>query len=68
MKRCGFVFARDAANPKQCNTPMGCTVGRQMEPIFNVTTFKVGGIRFVKLGRITLSFCVSRPRDLPINR
>lgn len=29
-------------------------------PIFNVTARKVGGIWFLKLGRINLSFCVSR--------
>jgi hypothetical protein len=28
--------------------------------IFNIRTFKVGGLRFVKLGRITLMFCVSK--------
>jgi hypothetical protein len=28
--------------------------------IFNFSTRKVGGLRFVKLGRLTLSFSVSR--------
>lgn len=32
--------------------------------IFNVTLRKVGGIWFLKLGRINLSFCVSRRRDV----
>jgi len=30
------------------------------EPVFNFSTRKVGGLRFVKLGRLTFSFCVSR--------
>ena len=29
-------------------------------PVFNVSTRKVGGLRFVKLGRFTFMFCVSR--------
>jgi hypothetical protein len=31
-----------------------------MTRVFNVSTKKVGGIRFFKLGRINLSFSVSR--------
>jgi hypothetical protein len=31
-----------------------------MQPLFNVSLRKVGGIWFLKLGRINLSFCVSR--------
>ncbi len=31
-----------------------------MRALFNVSTRKVGGIRFVKIGRLTLSFSVSR--------
>ncbi len=27
-----------------------------------MTTFKVGGLRFFKLGRITLMFCISKPK------
>ena len=33
-------------------------------PIFNVSRRKVGGIWFVKLGRINLSFSVSRPNSM----
>lgn len=33
-----------------------------MEPMFNISRRKVGGIWFLKLGRITFMFCVSRPR------
>ena len=32
--------------------------------IFNVSRRKVGGIWFVKLGRVNISFCVSRPKSL----
>jgi len=32
--------------------------------IFNVSRRKVGGIWFVKLGRVNISFCVSRPRSI----
>lgn len=32
--------------------------------IFNVSCRKVGGIRFVKLGRINISLSVSRPKRL----
>jgi hypothetical protein len=28
--------------------------------MLNIATRKVGGIRFVKLGRLTFSFCISR--------
>ena len=28
--------------------------------MFNVSTRKVGGIRFLKIGRLTFAFCVSR--------
>ncbi len=28
--------------------------------ILNIRTFVVGGLRFIKLGRITIVFCVSR--------
>jgi hypothetical protein len=31
-----------------------------MAPIFNITRRKVGGIWFLKLGRLNFSFCVSR--------
>ena len=31
-----------------------------MLKFFNVATRRVGGLRFIKLGRITLMFCVSR--------
>ena len=31
-----------------------------MRSLFNVSTRKVGGLRFVKLGRFTFMFCVSR--------
>jgi hypothetical protein len=30
------------------------------EPVINFDTRRVGGVRFVKLGRLTLSFSVSR--------
>ncbi len=30
--------------------------------IFNVRWFKVGGIRFLILGRINISFSISRPK------
>ena len=36
------------------------------EPIFNVSLRKVGGIRFLKLGRVNISFCVSRPKILEV--
>ena len=29
-------------------------------PMFNISTRRVGGIRFVKFGRFTFSFCVAR--------
>jgi hypothetical protein len=35
-----------------------------MQRILNVSHRKVGGIWFVKLGRINISFSVSRPRTL----
>lgn len=28
--------------------------------IFNISTRKVGGLRFVKIGRFCFSFCISR--------
>lgn len=28
--------------------------------MFNVSTRKVGGIRFLKIGRLTFAFCISR--------
>jgi len=31
--------------------------------IFNVSYQKVGGLHFLKLGRITLMFCVSKPKQ-----
>lgn len=31
-----------------------------MRSIFNFDTRRVGGIRFVKIGRLTFSFCVSQ--------
>lgn len=31
-----------------------------MQRVFNVSSRKVGGIWFVKIGRLTFSFCVSR--------
>ncbi len=34
------------------------------QPIFNISLRKVGGIRFLKLGRVNISFCVSRPKCL----
>ena len=38
-----------------------------MQPILNFSTRKVGGIRFFKLGRFTLSFCVAKSAK-PIKR
>lgn len=38
--------------------------GSVTAPIFNVSRRKVGGIWFVKLGRINLSFSVSRPKSI----
>ena len=34
-----------------------------MHPIFNIRAFRVGGIRFLQLGRFNISFSISRPRD-----
>ena len=31
-----------------------------MANLFNISTRRVGGIRFLKIGRLTFSFCVSR--------
>ena len=31
-----------------------------MLPIFYISTRRVGGIRFLKIGRFTFSFCVAR--------
>jgi hypothetical protein len=31
-----------------------------MAKIFNISTRKVGGIRFLKIGRFCFSFCVTR--------
>lgn len=39
--------------------------------IFNISTRKVGGLRFVKIGRFTLMFCISnrfRPFEQPADR
>ena len=33
------------------------------QPIFNFSCRKVGGIWFFKLGRLCLSFCVTRPTN-----
>ena len=30
------------------------------EPFFNISTRKVGGLRFVKIGRFCFSFCVTK--------
>lgn len=30
------------------------------ETVLNISTRKVGGLRFVKFGRLTVSFCISR--------
>jgi hypothetical protein len=30
--------------------------------IFNIRAFRVGGLRFLKLGRITFMICVSKPK------
>jgi len=37
---------------------------------FNVSYRKVGGLHFVKLGRITLMWCVSKPKveRIPVER
>jgi hypothetical protein len=35
-----------------------------MQRIFNISRRKVGGIWFVKLGRINISFSVSRPKRI----
>lgn len=35
-----------------------------MQHIFNISRRKVGGIWFVKLGRVNISFCVSRPKNI----
>ena len=34
------------------------------QPVFNCSRRKVGGIWFVKLGRVNISFCVSRPKTI----
>jgi hypothetical protein len=31
-----------------------------MQPILNISTLVVGGIRFLKIGRFCFSFCVTR--------
>ena len=31
-----------------------------MQPIFNVRAFRVGGLRFVRVGQLQLSFCIVR--------
>ncbi len=36
------------------------TTKMQREPMFNVRTRKVGGLRFVRIGRFVFSFCVRR--------
>jgi hypothetical protein len=38
-----------------------------MQPLLNISTRKVGGIRFLKIGRFTFSFCVARSAK-PIKR
>lgn len=35
-------------------------------PIFNIRAFRVGGLRFLKFGRITFMVCVSKPKPTPI--
>ncbi len=35
-----------------------------MPPIFNVSYRKVGGLRFVRIGRLQLSFCVVKRRSI----
>lgn len=37
------------------------SLGLNIKSAFNVSLRKVGGIWFAKAGRLTLSFCVSRP-------
>jgi HlyD family secretion protein len=34
------------------------------QPIFNASCRKIGGIWFVKLGRVNILFCVSRPKSI----
>lgn len=29
-------------------------------PIFNIRAFRVGGLRFLRIGRLQLSFCICR--------
>jgi len=36
-------------------------------PIFNISTRKVGGLRFIKAGRLCVSFCVAKSAK-PIKR
>lgn len=33
--------------------------------LLKLKSFKMGGIRFVKMGRVTVSLSVSRPRAIP---
>jgi hypothetical protein len=36
-----------------------------MQPLFNFSTRRVGGIRFVRLGRFCLSFCIATANIAP---
>lgn len=31
-----------------------------LAPMFNISTRKVGGLRFIKVGRLCLSFCITQ--------
>lgn len=33
---------------------------RYVNPVFNISTRRVGGLRFIKLGRFTFMFCISK--------
>lgn len=35
-------------------------VGHLMSAMFNISTRKIGGLRFVKVGRFCFSFCITR--------
>ena len=56
-RRVILAVARGRAAGRKLNFT---TITRRVTNMFNISTRKVGGLRFVKLGRFTFMFCVSK--------
>ncbi len=53
----------DGTTPRRTEnlmTTIGIGTRTDMHPLFNIRLFRVGGIRFLKLDRLNVSFSVSR--------